>query len=265
MGIAHQRGLNAEITELVKKKVAGGDNWSLDEIEFIQQYTGDGGLGVKASETGSGILYEFYTPKEIASRMMQLAYNHGFVGGNVCEPAVGIGRFLQYLDPSNCYVDAYEYAGTDLATGKNKDTSFQICKATYPWVNVINAQFESVFYSGNSRVGHAAEYDLVIGNPPYGEFLGEYSGKRREKKDSVKFYGKTYDQYFIWAGIQLLNPGGLLVFIVPSTFLSNNKTYTKFKNDLYRQADLINAFRMPLSLFEFTGIGTDIVVFKKRG
>ena len=261
MSVRQQQELNAEITELVKTKVASGDDWSLDEIAFIQQYTGDGGMKV---ENSRGILYEYYTPKEIASRMMQLAYDHGFVGGNVLEPSVGIGRFLQYIDPSNCYVDAYEYAGKDETTGKVIDTSFQICKATYPWVNVKNAEFESIFYAGNSRVGHAEEYDLVIGNPPYGKFLGSYSGTKRERRKAVKYMGKTYDQYFLWAGIQLLNPGGLLVYIMPSTFLSNDKTYGAFKNDIFKQADLLDAYRMPLRLFDFTGIGTDIVVFKKR-
>lgn len=261
MGVALQRKLNAEITELVQQKKASGNNWSLDEIHFIQQYTGDGGMKV---ENSRGTLYEFYTPKEIASRMMQMAYDYGFVGGNVCEPAVGIGRFLEYIDPSNCYVDAYEWADKDENTGEVNDTSFQICKATYPWVNVINAQFESIFYSGNMRVGHAAEYDLIIGNPPYGKFTGDFAGKRRERRDSVGFKGRTYDQWFMWAGIQLLNPNGLLIFIVPSTFLSNDSTYNVFKKHLYKQADLLAAYRMPQKLFDFTGIGTDIVVFKKR-
>jgi len=261
MGVKQQQQLNEQITELVKSKVASGGNWSLDEIRFIQQYTGDGGMKI---ENSRGILYEYYTPKAICSRMVQLAYDHGFVGGNVLEPAVGIGRFLQYLDPSNCYVDAYEFADRDDKTGKLNDTSFQICKATYPWANIKNIEFESIFYAGNERVGHAAEYDLVIGNPPYGEFLGNYSGKRRERRDALGFKSGTYDQYFMWAGIQLLNPGGLLIFIVPSAFLSNDASYNKFKNKLYKQADLIDAYRMPQRLFDFTGIGTDIVVFKKR-
>ena len=127
--------------------------------------------------------------------------------------------------------------------------------------------FESIFYSGKTRVGHAAEYDLVIGNPPYGDFGGPYSGKKGEKASTVKvplFRGSTYDQYFIWAGIELLKPGGLLIYIIPSSFLDNDKKYELFKDEIYSKADLINAYRMPFELFEFTGIGTDIVVFKKR-
>lgn len=259
MGIESQRQLNAEIKALVKYKVDKGESWSLDEIAFIQRYTGDGGI---KSEDTLGVLYEFYTPHPIASRMVQLAYNHGFVGGHVLEPSVGIGRFLNYLDPSNCYVDAYEF-NENVETGEKDDTSFQICKATYPWANIRNQQFESIFYDGNVRVGHPAEYDLVVGNPPYGEFTGYYAGKKREKRDQSGFKGQTYDQYFLWAGIELLKPGGLLVFIIPSSFMDNDKSYNKFKRTLYKKADLIDAYRLPYRIFEFTGIGTDIVVFRK--
>ena len=253
---AEQLQRNAQIAEMVREKVQTGADWTRSEIELAQTYAGDGGMGTDTR----GTLYEYYTPREIAGRMMQLAYDHGFTGGNVLEPSVGIGRFLEFIDPSNCYVDAYEMS-------KDNDISYQICQATYPWANVHKDYFESIFYSGKTRVGHAAEYDLVIGNPPYGDFGGPYSGKKGEKASTVKvplFRGSTYDQYFIWAGIELLKPGGLLIYIIPSSFLDNDKKYELFKDEIYSKADLINAYRMPFELFEFTGIGTDIVVFKKR-
>ena len=98
-----QLAINAEIVNKIAQKRKSGEPWTIDEVKELQKYSGDGGL-----KTGTrGMLYEYYTPQEIASRMWAMVYAAGFTGGNVMEPSVGIGRFLQYVDPSNCYVDAF--------------------------------------------------------------------------------------------------------------------------------------------------------------
>lgn len=242
---------NAEIALFMKNRVIAPAPWTLDEIAWIQTYAGDGGMGLDTR----GILYEYYTPHALVSRMWGLAHKYGFTGGDILEPSCGIGRFLQYVDPSNSSVDAYEFS-------KDNDTSFQIAKASYPWANVNGDYFESIFYrGGNKRVGTEKRYDLVIGNPPYGEFSGYYAADKFEGKI---FPGRTYDQYFLWAGISLLKKGGLLIFIIPSTFMDNSSSYNNFKDAIAEQADLIDAYRCPLSTFEHTKIQTDIVVFRKR-
>jgi type I restriction-modification system DNA methylase subunit len=145
--------------------------------------------------------------------------------------------------------------------------SYHICKNTYPFARIFNAQFESHFYRGEKRIERSQEYDLVIGNPPYGKFTGYYSGPNRERRKVASeklFKGATYDQYFMWAGIKLLKPGGLCIMIVPSDFLQNASSYERVKRDIYEMADLVDAYRMPSGLFDFTQITTDILVFKKR-
>lgn len=251
--------LNAEIAQWVQDKVASGDQWTKEDCAYAQKYMGDGGAVNQGVDT-RGTLYEYYTPDEVCSRMMALAYKHGFVGGTVLEPSVGVGRFLHYLDPSTCTVDAYEWSG-------DNNVSYHICRNTYPFARVFNAMFESHFYSNEKRVERSAEYDLVIGNPPYNKFKGYYSGPSRESrkvKQKRMFSGKTYDQYFLWAGIKLLKPGGILVMIVPSTFMQNASQYTQIKSDLFEMADLVDAYRMFGGLFSYTGVNTDILVFKKR-
>jgi hypothetical protein len=245
-----QYNINKEIEQLVATKKKNGEAWTRKEIDFALTFSGAGGV-----ETGSrGSLYEYYTPDAIIARMWHMVQSHGFSTGNILEPSVGTGKFLRYVDPSNCYVDAYEYS-------KDDDTSFEICKAAFPWINIKNDYFESIFYEGNKRIGTAEKYDLVIGNPPYGKFSGKYAGKAREGR---LFNGRTYDQYFIWAGIQLLKKGGLLSMIIPSTFMDNGSSYEAFKDELYAQADLLEAYRLPRNVFEFTQVQTDILVFKKR-
>ena len=73
-----------------------------------------------------------------------------------------------------------------------------------------------------------------------------------------------YDQYFITRGLDLLRENGLLIFIVPSSFLSNESKYNKLKEKIAAKADLIDAYRMPQRVFKTTDIGTDIVVFKRK-
>lgn len=245
-----QVALNQEIRQFVADKVANDGVWSLDDVKYAQQYAGAGGL-----EKGMrGMLYEYYTPDFIIERMWGLVANYGFTGGNILEPSVGTGRFLNYVDPTNSFVDAFEFS-------KDDDTSYQICKATYPFAHIKADYFETIFYSGNQRVGHAEEYDLVIGNPPYGKFSGPYAGATREKKH---YKGGNYAEYFMWASLQVMKPGALLCMIIPQGFLAGKTRTSKGKWQIMKQAELVDAYRLPLNVFDFTGIGTDIIVLRKK-
>lgn len=251
-----QQEINEEISEKVKnseKKILDGMRLPESAADDIQRYTGAGGLA-KAGATGRGLLYEYYTPIPIVEAMWSLAYKHGFKGGKILEPSCGIGRFLKYVDPATSTVDAFEFS-------KDNNTSFLIAKACYPWANITNNYFESIFYADNKRVVPVPSYDLVIGNPPYGTFSGFYSGKKMEGR---YFNGNTYDQYFIWAGVELLKQGGLLIFIIPSTFLDNGTNYADFKKELSEKAELLDAYRLPKGVFDFTDIMTDIIVLKRK-
>lgn len=248
-----QAQLNTDIATFVKQKVASGDVWRADELDRIQQYTGAGGLDMQQA-TDTGILHEFYTPDDLIARMWALAYQYGFTGGKVLEPSAGTGRFLRYVDPANSTVRAFEL----------DEVSGNILKACFPWADVTIGPFETIFYPngpGQKRIAPAADYDLVIGNPPYGARTGNYQGKQLEGRHTL---ANTLDQYFIEKGISLLKPKGLLVFIVPSTFLSNDGKYNDFKDQLAERAELIDAYRMPLKIFDFTGVGTDIIVIRKK-
>ena len=200
------------------------------------------------------MLYEYYTPYPIVEKMWGLAFQYGFTSGVILEPSCGTGRFLRYVDPANNTVDAFEYS-------KDDRYGYLVAKNSYPWANITNDYFESIYYDGNKRNAVAPKYHLVIGNPPYGDFAGYYSGKGREKSHTE---AATYDQYFIEKGIELLLPGGLLVFIIPSTFLDNDGGYNYFKKQLFNKCDLLDAYRLPESVFEHTQIQTDIIVLKKH-
>lgn len=234
-------------------RILAGESITAQNADWLMGYSGSGGLA-NAGARGRGLLFEYYTPYAICETMWSLVYKHGFKSGRILEPSCGIGRLLRYIDPTANTVDAFEFS-------KDDNTSFLIAKACFPWVNFTNDYFESIFYIDNRRVTVEPTYDLVIGNPPYGDFSGFYAGQKRE---GSRFPGNTYDQYFIWAGLQVLKPGGLLCYIVPSTFLQNNGSYNTFKTWVAENAELLEAYRMPTGVFEFTEIMTDIIVFKKK-
>lgn len=248
-----QHEKNIEIASFVEQKQKANEAFTVDEIEYIQQYTGAGGLA-SSGAAGRGLLYEYYTPHEIVKKMWGLVYKHGFVSGKILEPSCGIGRFFKYINPEVNEVDAFEFS-------KDNATSYHIAKASYPWVDITNYYFESIFYRDNKRITKENVYDLVIGNPPYGKFSGAYAGKKREGR---YFTGSTYDQYFIWAGIELLKPGGLLAFIIPSSFLQNKGKYINFKTEVEHKAELLEAYRLPRRVFATTQVQTDIIILRKK-
>lgn len=245
----NQYELNRAVEKLIDEKGESRD-YTDEEKLFLNKYTGSGGLAKKGA-SGKGLLYEYYTPDPIIQKMWALAQKYGYSGGPILEPSVGIGRFLQYA-PKGELIDAFEI----------NMYSARICEILYPQANVKHAPFETMFFNGNVRKkGEDIEekYSLVIGNPPYGEFGGKYAGM-----GEAKAFGVTkYDQYFLLRGLHVLAPGGILSFIVPSAFLQNGKAYNEVKSRIADMAELVDAYRLPVDVFETTSIATDILIFKK--
>ncbi|MEY5049414.1 MAG: hypothetical protein RLZZ175_2773 [Bacteroidota bacterium] len=228
--------------------------YTKEDIEILKKYEGRGGLkGVAQDLNSTGALNEFYTPEPIANMMYRIALLNGFKGGKILEPSVGVGRLIKYF-----YVDA---ENSIVAFEKDK-VSATICKLLYPLIKLSVKSFESQFYTGNvhthTRAIAVANYDLVIGNPPY-EKTGGYYIKEYESVGATQF-----DQYFLSRGLDLLKSGGLLVMIIPSTFLRNERLYNPIKEQIAEKADLVQAFRLPNDVFPNTGVGTDIVCFRKK-
>jgi len=252
--------VNRAIESLIDEKGDVRENYSPEELEFMNYYSGYGGLE-KFGATGKGLLYEYFTPTEVCEKMMALAYKFGYgtIGDrSICEPAVGTGNFLKYA-PDNVRIDAYEI----------NSYSHQICSILYPHAEVTLRSFEQNFIKRNTsvkgRIGDVHKYSLVIGNPPYGKVGGKYMGM------GEKTYTKAsnYTEYFITRGLDMLVSGGLLVYIVGAEQKNGGKLFldggnSKVKQEIFAKADLLDAYRLPINIFERTGVSSEILVFKKR-
>lgn len=237
---------NKIIENFVSEKIASGKAWTKEELALANDYTGMGGLS-RFGASGKGLLSEYYTPIPIVEKMHGLAIKHGFKKGPILEPSCGTGRFLTYLSPKE-KVDAFEI----------NETAYAIAKANHPRFNIQLKYFNELFVDRNGKAKkYQAKYKLVIGNPPYGKFTGKYSS---QEKTRTKI--KQYESYFIYRSLDLLLPNGLLVFIIPSSFLSGKGDGTK--RAILSKSTLLEAYRLPRGIFKQTETQTDIIVLQKR-
>lgn len=218
----------------------------------------DGGkINEEGSRKGTGMLYEFFTPEIPAEKMWQLANKYGFKqDGKVLEPAVGNGRLVVGA-PVKSNVTAFEI---------NPD-NIDMLKQKYPEVKVYPQSFETAFLEYprlNSKIKSKTiptwltdyPFDLVIANPPYGKFTGFYA--------SFFNYKTQFEHWFIEYTLKLLKPGGLGIYLIPSSFLRNGISYNTVKERIFEQAKLLEAYRLPANIFAKTQIGTDIIVLQKK-
>jgi hypothetical protein len=252
----NQYQLNKEIESFIQDKDKRKESYSLADIEFIKKYEGSGGQGSKGA-TGEGILYEFYTPDYVVKLMWELAFRYGFdKSGTVLEPSIATGRLIEPApDKTKC-------VGFEI-----NSTSARIAEITFPRATIYRGYFETAFMQPErftkrlslSQLTWMKEYpfSLVIGNPPYGKYRNKYSSYFPTPKIP------QIEQFFMYYGLQLLKPGGLLIYLTSSNFLRNGLTYNKAKDEIGKLAELVDAYRLP-PVFRFSVVPTDIIVFKRK-
>lgn len=264
-GIGHeyknQYELNKAIESFITKKGDSPSDYTSDEKNWIRKYSGYGGLD-KYGTTGKGGLFEYYTPRDVIEKMWALAYKYGYNNGPVLEPSVATGEFLQFAKPETRVV------GFEISI-----YSAVICKILYPTADIKHQAFEQHFIKNNwtmkDNLGSLEKFDLVIGNPPYGDFsivASRYMTGMGEK-DHTK--AKNYVEYFIRRGLDLLNPKGLLIFIVGAQVKNGGTLFldsglTPVKEYLQKNCELLDAYRLPDSIFERTGVTSEIIVLQKN-
>lgn len=251
----NQFEINKSIEDLVYQKGDSPELYTEKDKEFIRRYSGSGGLANQGA-TGKGILYEFFTPEYICELMYKLATAHGYDGGNILEPSCGTGELIR---PAADYT---KVTGFEI----NK-TSAAITRILYPGAQVYADYFETAFMQAprftdtlrypNKTWLKQYPFSLVIGNPPYGRYQSFFS-----KYFNKKLFTQV-EIFFIIQGIELLKPGGLMVYLQSSNFLRNGDKYTEAKEYLDKIADFVDAYRLP-SVFKYSEVPTDIMVLRKK-
>ncbi|MDC0994077.1 Eco57I restriction-modification methylase domain-containing protein, partial [bacterium] len=128
--------------------------------------------------------------------------------------------------------------------------SARIARALYPSARIHNEAFQSVSINSGA-------YDLVIGNPPFGNQRLYDPGRRELSQFSIH-------NYFLAKSLDTLRPGGLMAMVVSSHFLDAQSPDARAH--IADRAHLLGAIRLPDTAFKqnaLTEVTTDIVFFQK--
>jgi hypothetical protein len=236
-------------------------DWSADQLQFISNYSGYGGLD-EFGEITKGSLFEYFTPDQVIEKMWGLAHKFGYNDGPVLEPSVGIGLFFNRRFVSNL-VEKHGY--------EINKYSAKIAKLLYPEANINDGAevkyFEQLFIAKNYTVRGKVtpRYRLVIGNPPYGAVGGIYMGMGEKSYT----HANNYIDYFILRGLDVLEKDGLLIYIIGAETAGGGVPFldqgmNKVKEMIMERGKLIDAYRLPSGVFARTEVTSDIVVFRKK-
>ena len=261
MHFANDFEKNLAIRELIDEKGDSTDNYTIEEKEFISTYSGMGGLE-KFGAKGKGLLYEYYTPNSIIEKMWGLAYKyHKIEIKNVLEPSCATGRFIG-LAPKGVNIDGFDI----------DKYSLSVCKILYPQDNhsFHLESFEKMFFNNRNKsikdnIQGMEQYDLIIGNPPYGEYAGMYAGMGEKSHTGAS----NYIEYFIDRGLDVLKKDGLLVFIIGTVTQAGgipflDKKPNKSIKRIQEKSDLVDAYRLGIGAFDTTDVDSDIIVLRKK-
>lgn len=186
-----------------------------------------------------------YTSLEVIDAMWEMVRRLGFKGGRILEPSAGVGYFIGAMPTEiaqNSTVTAIEL----------DDLSARITKALYGsyGVHVHQGGFE-----------HAplppGYFDLAVSNVPFGNY------KVAELRN-VPYASFSIHNYFFGKALEVVRPGGLVVFITSSYTL--DAATERVRAYLASQADLVAAIRLPNTAFKKianTEVTTDIVILQK--
>lgn len=211
--------------------------WENEAQELRDLLTADEYVSARAST-----LDAFYTDNTIIDGIYQALRNFGFTGGDVLEPAMGIGNFFGRM-PSDISRSSRLY-------GVEKDSiSGRIASKLYPDASITVDGFENTQFQNGS-------FDIAVGNIPFGDFSvndKEYNSQHLKIHDY--FFLKTLDK---------VRSGGIVAFVTSKGTL--DKKDTSFRKSLAERADLLGAVRLPNNAFKSAGteVTSDIIFLQKR-
>lgn len=246
---AEKRPATAEEKEILSKYVGWGalakafdkndEKWATEYKELSELLTPQ-----EYAQARSTVNDAFYTSPTVIDGIFEALGNFGFDGGNILEPAMGIGNFFGRM-PEVMQANSQLY-GVEIDS-----LSGRIAHALYPDADISIQGFEKNHFQNGS-------FDVAVGNVPFGE-LGF--------RDTVHDTTKLHDFFFAEALDKLKN-GGIMAFVTSAGTLDKRDESTR--QMLADKADFIGAIRLPggkNGAFKDnagTAVTTDIIFLQKR-
>lgn len=200
------------------------------------------------------ILAQYYTPEDVADRVVTKALEMGLKPKTVLELAAGEGHLLIALTQNvdNCNVYAVDIDSTNTKLIKN----------SHPNWNVYNKDATSSlsFLDG-------IEFDLALGNPPFLKtiIVDKYIRELLFKTLGItlKIGSKTRAEIvFICQYINKLNINGILAIILPDSIASGYRM-EKFREAIINKYNIIDVVEISKPSFKSTEAKTHVLYLKK--
>lgn len=209
--------------------------------DVFNGYTGDGGLhGLNFKDYDNYHSYssakkeiengQFFTPHPICHLMANLVSN----SSTVLDPCCGMGNFFNYFPEQNCY-------GCD-----TDHKAIQVAQRLYPDANIEIKDMRSF----------DVKVDCILSNPPFNIDL----------RCPYTHQDKLSQFVFFEVCARRLKPGGILIAVVPASFLNDEFLANQIKS-IEAHYSFIGQLPLKPSVFKQMGcanFATKIVAFQLR-
>lgn len=196
--------------------------------------------------TQAKVYQPYYTRSASIVRYMveKLSVSDGL---KVLEPCAGDGIFVDALNDKvpGLSIDAYEIDPQAAALLKTKYESFANVR--------VHCEDTLTSHSLSLLSNAGGFYDRIIGNPPYGAWI-DYEKRRYLKKLYPGLYVKETYALFLYQCVRLLRESGILVFILPDTFLNLHR-HTALREVLLKNTLIREICLFPSSFFPGVSFG----------
>ena len=230
----------AEINEKILNSIRSGKN-EIPPETIYNTYTGLGGLhNLQQSDFDNFHEYseakkefeigQFFTPHTICKQMVELMEPDDT--DSVLDMCCGMGNFFNHLP------NLHNACGFDI-----DENAVTVAGHLYPDAHIERCDIMQ--YNPEQR------FDIVIGNPPF----------------NLDFGGVLSQFYYCNRAYKALNPAGLLIMIVPCSFLDSDFWDKRHVNAINRDFSFIGQMKLPTDAFVQVGVDdfeTKIMVFSRE-
>ena len=199
----------------------------------------------------ASVLTAFYTPKEITDTIADVLADYSVRPSRVLEPSAGVGVFVDAVLRHNPDADVMAFE-KDLLTGT-------ILRQLHPDKKMRIDGFEKIEKPFNNY------FDLAMSNIPFGDIAVFDAEFQRSESFGRRSSQKAIHNYFFLKGLDTVRDGGIVAFITSQGVLNSAKV--SVRNELFSQANLVSAIRLPNNLFSDnagTEVGSDLIILQKN-
>ena len=199
----------------------------------------------------ASVLTAFYTPKEITDTIADVLADYSVRPARVLEPSAGVGVFVDAVLRHSPGADVMAFE-KDLLTGT-------ILRQLHPDKKMRTDGFEKIEKPFNNY------FDLAVSNIPFGDIAVFDAEFQRSESFGRRSAQKAIHNYFFLKGLDTVRDGGIVAFITSQGVLNSAKT--SVRNELFSQANLVSAIRLPNNLFSDnagTEVGSDLIILQKN-